>query len=208
MTAGLANTSFVGLPMIETFYGPQHLSTGILIDQFGSYLVLSSAGIAVACLCSGETLRWRAIARRTLLFPPLMALVLSLASGHVAFPTWLTALLHRLGDLVAPLALVSVGLQLRIGASSANQTALACGLAFKLVGAPLATAALYAGALHRTGDIMRVTVFEAAMGPQVAGGIVAVQYGLNARLVTLMVGIGVTLSFVTLPFWWLGLAHL
>ena len=52
ITAGLANTSFVGLPMIETFYGAKDLSTGILIDQLGTYLVLSTAGITVACIYS------------------------------------------------------------------------------------------------------------------------------------------------------------
>jgi hypothetical protein len=38
LTGGLANTSFIGLPMIETFYGPQFLGLGILIDQFGLLL--------------------------------------------------------------------------------------------------------------------------------------------------------------------------
>ena len=34
--------------MIETFYGVGDLSTGILIDQLGTYLVLSTLGITVA----------------------------------------------------------------------------------------------------------------------------------------------------------------
>ena len=42
LTGGLANSSFIGLPMIETFYGPQFLGFGILIDQLGSYFVLST----------------------------------------------------------------------------------------------------------------------------------------------------------------------
>ena len=57
MTAGLANTSFIGLPMIEAFYGAQHLATGILIDQFGTYLVPGTAGITVVCLFSGGVVR-------------------------------------------------------------------------------------------------------------------------------------------------------
>jgi len=50
LTGGLANTSFIGLPMIETFYGRQFLGFGILIDQLGSYFVLSTLGILVASL--------------------------------------------------------------------------------------------------------------------------------------------------------------
>ena len=54
LTGGLANTSFVGLPMIETFYGSEFLGLGILIDQLGSYLVLSTVGILVASLYSSS----------------------------------------------------------------------------------------------------------------------------------------------------------
>ena len=35
MLGGLGNTSFIGLPMIESYYGTAYLPTGILIDQFG-----------------------------------------------------------------------------------------------------------------------------------------------------------------------------
>jgi hypothetical protein len=46
------------------------------------------------------------------------------------------------------------------------------------------------------------------MGPQIGGAIVAMQYGLSPSLITLMVGIGIgiALSFLTLPLWYLGLA--
>ena len=33
LTGGLANTAFIGLPMIEAFYGSEFLGLGILIDQ-------------------------------------------------------------------------------------------------------------------------------------------------------------------------------
>ncbi len=46
------------------------------------------------------------------------------------------------------------------------------------------------------------------MGPQIGGAIVAMQFGLNPALITLMVGIGIALSFFTLPIWYFGLAAL
>jgi len=174
MTAGLANTSFVGLPMIETFYGVHDLSTGILIDQLGTYLVLSTAGITVACLFSSGTA----------------------SSG----------LLHRLGDTMAPLALVSVGLQLRLDRLRGNRVLLGLGLGFKLVLGPLLLALLYVGLLSRSGETTQVTLFESAMGPQIGGAIVAMQYGLDPTLTTLMFGIGIALSFLTLPLWYLAMA--
>jgi len=47
---------------------------------------------------------------------------------------------------------------------------------------------------------------EAATGPQVGGAIVAMQYGLNPPLITLMEGIRIALSLLTLTLWYLGLA--
>jgi predicted permease len=37
LSGGLANTSFVGLPMIEAFFGASGMATGILIDQLGTF---------------------------------------------------------------------------------------------------------------------------------------------------------------------------
>lgn len=208
MTAGLGNTSFVGLPMIETFYGTDNLSIGILIDQLGTYLVLSTLGIAVACVTSSSTMSVRGAARRIVTFPPLIALAIAFALMPVAYPAWLAESLHRLGGTLAPVALVSVGLQLRLGQLRDNRVPLGIGLGFKLVLAPLLICLLYVGVLPRDGNITRVTVFESAMGPQIGGAIVAIQYGLSAPLVTLMVGIGIALSFLTLPLWYLALASL
>lgn len=205
LTAGLANTSFVGLPMIETFYGAKDLSIGILIDQLGTYLVLSTLGITVACIYSSGSASSRDIAKRIMTFPPLIALMLALALSPVPYPAWLAGMLHRLGDTLAPLALVSVGLQLRLDQMNGNRVPLGLGLGFKLVVGPLLIALVYLGELSWGGETSRVTIFEAAMGPQIGGAIVAMQYGLNASLITLMVGVGIALSFLTLPLWYLGL---
>ena len=48
LTGSMANTSFIGLPMIESWYGPDLMGVGIVADQFGSYFVLSTLGLVVA----------------------------------------------------------------------------------------------------------------------------------------------------------------
>jgi predicted permease len=40
------------------------------------------------------------------------------------------------------------------------------------------------------------------MAPQIGAAIVAVDHDLDPPLVTLMVGLGIPLSFLTLPLWW------
>ncbi len=202
LLAGLANTSFVGLPMIEAFYGSSDMAVGILIDQLGTYLVLSTLGITIAALYSAGKLSTAQVIRRICTFPPFIALLVALLLSPVDLPSWLTDVLRRLGDTLAPLALVSVGLQLRLDEICDTKVPLAIGLAFKLLLGPLLLAGLYVGLLHMTGNVARVTLFESAMGPQIGASIVAIQHGLNPPLITLLVGIGITLSFLTLPIWW------
>jgi len=206
LSAGLANTSFVGLPMIEAFYGKGGLATGIMIDQLGSYLVLGTFGVAVACVYSNSGTSGRSIALRIVTFPPLIALVVALLLSPIEYPPWIAGLLRRMGDTLAPLALISVGLQLRLDQFAGNRITLGLGLAFKLVLGPLALALLYVLVLRRAGETTQITLFESAMGPHIGGAIVAIQHGLNPVLVTLMVGIGITLSFLTLPMWWWALS--
>jgi len=79
---------------------------------------------------------------------------------------------------------------------------LALGLAFKLVIGPALVLLMYAGVIGARGTVIQVTVFEAAMGPMIGAAIVAMDHDLDPALVTLMVGIGIPLSFVTLPAWW------
>lgn len=199
---GLGNTSFVGLPMIEAFFGRRYIPVGIAIDQLGSYLVLSTLGILIACLYSGELPSIRVILRRIATFPPMLAVITALVLSPVAYPAWLGALLDRLVGTVVPLALVSIGMQLRPSAISGNRAALAAGLGFKLVAGPAALAVLYVCFQRQFGDTARVTLFEAAMAPMIGGSVVAMQYRLNDELVSMMVGLGTLVSFVTLPAWW------
>jgi predicted permease len=203
LTGGLANTAFVGLPMIETFYGADYLGLGILIDQAGSYLVLSTLGILVASIySSGHEVDAAKVIRRIALFVPFQAFVLALILTPFEYPAWLAELLKRLGGTLIPLALISVGYQLRLSAVRGKAIPLATGLAFKLAVAPLLILGLFLGIFGAEGPVMQVTVFEAAMAPMIGASIVAMDHELDPPLVTLMIGIGIPLSFLTLPAWW------
>lgn len=204
LTGSLANTSFVGLPMIETWYGRGQMGVGIVIDQLGSYLVLSTLGILVAGICrgGGQGVSARAVLKKVFSFMPFLALLAAFALKPLDYPGWLESLLRRLADTLVPLALVSVGFQLRLSEIRGRLPLLALGLGFKLVLGPLLMLGILVGLLGQTGEVIRVTVFEAAMGSMIGAAIVAMDHDLDPSLVTLMVGLGIPLSFATLPAWW------
>ena len=203
LTGSLANTSFIGLPMIETWYGSEFLGIGILIDQLGSYFVLSTLGVIVAGVySSGAHLDVRAVTRKILTFTPFVSMLVALALMPFTYPEWLNTLLQRLGSTLVPLALVSVGYQLRLSQIRGRLPLLGIGLAFKLVIGPLLIFLLFVVLLGQRGPVMQVTVFEAAMGPMIGAAIVAMDHDLDPGFVTLMVGIGIPASFVTLAGWW------
>jgi hypothetical protein len=202
LTGGLGNTAFFGLPMIEAFYGHEGIVTGILIDQTGSFLVLSTLGIMTAGIYSSNRPSAASIVRNILRFPPFIALALALILMPMAYPEWLSVILKRLGDTLAPLALLSVGLQLRLGHLWGNCCSLIIGLGFKLLLAPLVFYVFYVLVLGAHGTAIQVTLFEAAMPPMITAAIIAQERDIDPELATLMVAVGLPLSFITLTGWW------
>lgn len=201
LVAGLGNTSFVGLPMIEAYFGKEYLGIGIIADQLGSFMVLSTLGIVVATICSSGSVTPRLMARKILLFPPFQALVLAFFLRAVPFPLWTNIVLEKLGGTLTPLALVSVGFQLHFGGLKAVLKPMTAGLTYKLFLGPAIITLLYVVLLGNTGTVIQITIFEAAMAPMITAGIIAVDHDLKPQLVGMMVGIGIPLSFVTLYFW-------
>lgn len=208
LVAGLGNTSFVGLPMIEAYFGKDFLGIGIIADQLGSFMVLSTLGIFCATLYSSGDVTPRQMARKIVLFPPFQALILALLLRPVSFPDWSVQILQKLGSTLTPLALVSVGFQLHFCGFRQELRPLTAGLAYKLILGPALIFLLYSSIIGATGSVIQVTIFEAAMAPMITAGIIAIDHNLRPQLVGMLVGIGIPLSFVTLHVWHLFLSKM
>jgi predicted permease len=48
----------------------------------------------------------------------------------------------------------------------------------------------------------KVTVLESGMAPMITGSIIAMQFGLQPRLATLLSGLGMPISAITLALWY------
>ena len=203
LMTGLGNTSFVGIPMLEAIYGPESIKTGVLLDQLGSFPVFYTFGLLVASVSSARDFSFNAVARKIFSFPPVYALIVSLLMRPLPFPIFLSEMFARLGSTLTPLALVSVGFQLNLSRKVFSSTfgLLATGLIFKLIIGPALFLLLYVKVFHLSGLPVQITLVECAMAPMITAAIIVAEYRLNVQLANLLVGVGIPLSFLTVPLW-------
>jgi len=195
----LGNTSFFGIPMVQAFFGESGIPHALLYDQLGSFLALATYGAVVLALYGrGSQPTTGMILSRVISFPPFIALVLALACRSLTFPVPLTALLNALAATLVPLVMVAIGFQLTLRLSPEIIKPLAAGLMIKLAVAPLV--ALFFCRLFEINSLAaRVAIFEAGMPPMVSAGALAIMAGLSPKLTAALIGLGIILSFVTLP---------
>jgi len=205
LTGGLANTAFVGFPVLSALFGEEGLKLGVIIDQAGSFLVLSTLGILIASLYSGGEYSIKKIAKDILTYPSFIAFILSviMIAAGIEHNEISSSILSAIGKPTIILALISVGLQLNPRIDSLLWKELTYGLLFKLIIAPAVIFVLFFYVFKLNGLVFGVCILETAMPPMIMGSVLAVQFNLNPKLANLMVGIGIPLSAITLTFWWL-----
>jgi predicted permease len=195
----LSNTSFFVIPMVEAFWGTESVSYAVLYDQFGSFLALATYGSIILAAYSGtEKPTPIAIVKRICLFPPFIALVLGLLTMSAPYPPVLQAVLKAIAASLVPVVMVAIGLQIRLRLPPGSWTPFTIGLAIKLVAAPLLGAGV-CFALNLDSMAAKVAVFEAGMPPMVTAGALALIAGLAPELTAALVGLGLMISFLTLP---------
>ena len=200
--SSLSNTSFIGFPLILAYFSEKEIPIAIICDQV-TFTLLSTIGIVVAIRASQQQkLSAPLVLKKVLTFPPLIGCVLALIVPYYLDISPLNPLFDKLAGTVGPLALFSIGLQLKFGGWFSELKLISIALIYKLVLAPLSIL-IIALILGMNGTITKITIFEMAMPTLLTAGVVADQYNLNPKLSNLVVGIGILLSFITTGFWWL-----
>lgn len=205
LVAGLGNTSFVGIPLLEGIVGPEAVAWGVLIDQLGSFLVLSTLGLLVATLYGKSKGAPRTPLKQTLSFPPFIALVTALILGanRIAFSGVSAQILERISLTLVPLALFSVGFQLRLNLATLKRyfRPLSLALLFKMLLCPLLFLGLVLLLKIEMNLITRVMILESAMPTMITSAVVVSEFSLDEELANLMVGVSILLSLATVPLW-------
>ena len=196
----LGNTSFLGVPMVEQFFGTAGVPYAILYDQFGSFLALSSYGTLILAIygSSGHP-GFLAIIKKIIFFPPFLALIAALFLHGSRYPHWLDSLLSMSATSLIPVVMVAIGFQMRLLLPKHELLPLAAGLTLRLLVTPLVF--LFACKLMGlSGPAVQVSLLETAMPPMVTAGALASIAGLKAHLSSAMTAYGILLAFITLPF--------
>lgn len=204
ITAGLANTSFVGIPIIKALYGEEGVKIALLIDQAGSFIIVSSVAVIVASIYSVGKKRKRDITRKILTFPPFLFFLIAFGLNFYGLEVGsrLDSVLQLVTVTLTPVALTSVGLQVKMDFAALKSKFLWYGLSYKLILIPLVILLLFKYVFRLEGLILQVSVMEAAMAPMITGSIISITHDLEPKLASLLVGIGIPLSFFTLAIWY------
>lgn len=204
ITAGLANTSFVGIPIVRALYGEEAVKIALLIDQGGSFILVSSIAVIVASIYSEGKKRKRDITRKILTFPPFIFFILAIIMNlsQIKTPDILSLPLELIALSLTPVALTSVGLQVKINWPAIRNPYLWAGLGYKLLLIPLLILLLFKYFFRLEGLLLQVSVIEAAMAPMITGSIIAISHQLEPKLASLLVGVGIPLSFLTIGAWY------
>ena len=196
----LGNTSFLGIPMVKAFFGENAIPYALIYDQLGSFLALAIYGSFILAMYGTGKSRptIKGVFTRVITFPPFIALVLALALRSVTYPPAVMGLLKILSSTLVPLVMVAVGFQLTLRLNKEVTLQLGFGLLVKLIAAP-AAALVFCRILGLEGEAVRVSVFESGMPPMVSAGALAIIANLSPALASALVGLGIIISFATLP---------
>lgn len=202
LISGYSNTSFIGFPLVSAFYGESLLSIAIICDQT-MFFSLSTLGIIAALKGGSQSGQISAtfILKRLITFPPLVGCIAALVLSRFIDFTLAEPFFDKLAATVSPLALFSVGLQLKFNGWKKLIPQMSTSMFYKLILAPAITFGL-ALLLGIKGNIAKITIFESAMPTVLTSSIIAEQFRLNTKLTNLTIGFSIIVGLFTSAIWY------
>jgi predicted permease len=203
----IGNTSFMGVPMVNAFFGEVGIPHLILYDQLGTMLIFATYGAAILSIYTGERSSVKSIALRALLFPPTTALLAGLLLRNWSYPLALVDALQSLAGALTPLVMTAIGFQMTLRLKPTTLGPLGTGLAIKLIVAPL-VAFLGCRLFSINSFAADIAIFEAGMPPMVTASALAAAAGMGVELAVALAGLGIVLAFVSLPLLYMLIQYL
>lgn len=204
LAAAFPNVTYLGLPVLEATFGAWSRGVAIQYDLFACTPLLLTVGILIARRYGTADVPGNGLVRPLLRVPALWAaLGGTLLNWSAAVPpAAVESLLRLLGNAVAPLMLVALGLGLRwLGFSPRLLLRVLPVLLIQLLLMPLVVWGL-ASISGLDARLLAPVVLEAAMPSMVLGMVLCDRFGLDSPFYATAVTLTTALSMATLPLWY------
>lgn len=213
---GLGNTAFLGVPYVGALLGEEAISTAVLYDQLGSFLILSTVTMLLITMAqstiergAGSTqaqhaqtnyLLFRSMLLKIVSFPPFLCMLASLALPIEGLVQTLDPALSALALLILPIALLVVGIHFRFKLERSDLPFLVLVGAYKLLAMPglvLIYLLLWGELSVSSGAVL----LQSAMPPMITPVLLLITAGIASRLAATLLGYLTLIGCVSVFFW-------
>lgn len=197
MMSSFGNTSFLGFPFQLALLGEEGLRYAVVFDQLASFLPVSL--LSPFILSYGQGKKVSLDLKKVITFPPFIAVIFSFLIKGFSVPDFVLGSLKSLGMTVIPLALFSVGVNLRFSKVKDRLRDISAVILIKMIVVP----AVFLGFLLFVGVDINTpylsALIEVSMPPMVLASIFVIGAGLDRDLAVSSVGVGIIFSFLSVP---------
>ena len=199
MMSTFGNTSFLGFPFITAFLGEENLKYAVIFDQLASFLPVSLLSGFILAYGSGKS---KGIdIKKVITFPPFIALITGfLMVALIKLPDFVLLSFKQLGMTVIPLALFSVGMNLKFSGVFNNLKNVSFVILIKMLLVPVLFLLILKMFISDLNIVWKVALIEISMPPMVLASILVINEKLDKNLAVSSVGVGIIISFITVPF--------
>ena len=192
------NTSFMGFAFVQAYYGEYALSLAIFYDQINMLLLSIFMPIIISYGVSEDKFSLRKVIKSIITFPPLIAFVFAIITKELIFHAVVVNFLEQISILLVPLVIFAVGMKFVLGSVANRKREITVVLALKMLIVPFII--FLVASLFLQHDIaFKVAMVESAMPPMILAIVIAIKGGLDEELGMGALGVGMLISFLTIP---------
>ncbi|MGV8083169.1 MAG: AEC family transporter [Coriobacteriia bacterium] len=200
LATALGNTGYIGYPLTAALLGKDYLPEAVFYDVFGTVVALVLVGFVIAEEYGREEAAKQRMnpLRELLTFPAVIALAVGLLARGIEIPIPVSNGLELLGNMVAPLVMLSVGLSLSAKTFKGSAVPLSLLLGLRLIVAPILALAI-GSVLIGSGGPLRVAVLEAGAPAMMLTLVVGERFGLDTDFIASAILVTTACAAITMP---------
>jgi transporter, auxin efflux carrier len=194
------NTIFMGMPIIEGFFGVESMNEVIFYDQLATSIPISVFGPFILAFGAPAKVSMMQNVIKVIKFPPFVALILGLLLRSTPLPQVIFDSLELFAKSVVPVALFAIGIGLGFRSIKSAYKSTAVVILGKMLVAPLIFLLLILIFGIDLKQTWMIGVLQCAMPPMVLASAMIMKAELDSQLAVSAVAVGVGFSFISLPF--------